>query len=127
MYAWLDAIAQTGGPRLGGDSARGASESASASAWQALAGGDRRRGLRRRVLAAAFPAVVAALNRAGLGPLGTDLSSAGLRRAALAAVGEVLLRLGVRAPIRRLRPYPPRRPAARRRSRPSGARLPALR
>ena len=100
MYAWLDAIAQTGGPRLGAGSAPGTS--ASASAWRALAGGDRgggrRDGLRRRVLAAAFPAVIAALNRAGLGPLSTDLSSAGLRRARLAAVGEVLLRLKVQAP-----------------------------
>jgi hypothetical protein len=94
MYAWLDAIAQTGGPRLGAGSGTGAS----ASAWRALAGGDRRRGLRRRVLAAAFPAVVAALNRAGLGPLSTDLSSAGLRRGRLAAVGEVLVRLRVQAP-----------------------------
>jgi hypothetical protein len=94
MYAWLDALAQTGGPRLGG-SATGAS--ASTSAWRALAGGDRRRGVRRRVMAAAFPAVVAGLNRAGLGPLSADLSSAALRRARLQAVGEVLLRLGVPA------------------------------
>jgi hypothetical protein len=95
MYAWLDAIAQTGGPRLG----RGAPTGASASAWRALAGGDgRRRGLRRRVLAAGFPAVVAGLNRAGLGPLNADLSSGGMRRARLAALGEVLLRLGVLAP-----------------------------
>ncbi len=126
MYAWLDAIAQTGGPRLGGDSATGASASASASAWRALAGGDRRRGLRRRVLAAAFPAVVAALNRAGLGPLSTDLSSAGLRRARLAAVGEVLLRLGVQAPYvvfghtHRAGPLPADDPA-------DGARLPGRR
>ncbi len=100
MYAWLDAIAQTGGPRLGGGSATGASASASASAsaWRALAGGDRRRGLRRRALAAAFPVAVAALNRAGLGPLSADLSSAALRRARLAAIGEALLRLGVQAP-----------------------------
>ena len=95
MYAWLDAIAQTGGPRLGGGSGTGASTSA----WRALAGGDGRgRGLRRRALAAGFPALVAGLNRAGLGPLSADLSSAGLRRARLAAVGEVLLRLGVQAP-----------------------------
>jgi hypothetical protein len=103
MYAWLDAIAQTGGPRLRRGPATGAlasaSTSASASAWRALAGGDgQRRGVRRRVLAAAFPALVAVLNRAGLGPLSTDLSSAGLRRARLAAVGEALLRLGVQAP-----------------------------
>jgi hypothetical protein len=96
MYAWLDAIAQTGGPRLGAGSTTGTS--ASASAWRTLAGGGRRGGLRRRLLAAAFPALVAALNRAGLGPLRTDLSSAGLRRARLAAVGEVLLRLKVQAP-----------------------------
>lgn len=94
MYAWLDALAQSGGPRLGGGSTGG---SASASAWRALAGGDRRRGLRRRALAAAFPPVVAALNRAGLGPLSADLSSASLRRARLQAVGEVVLRLGVPA------------------------------
>jgi hypothetical protein len=121
MYAWLDAIAQTGGPRLGrgpapeaprsassltsasasatGTSASASGTSASASAWRALAGGDgRRRSLRRRVLAAGFPAAVAGLNRAGLGPLSADLSSAGMRRARLAAVGEVLLRLGVLAP-----------------------------
>jgi hypothetical protein len=102
MYAWLDAVAQTGGPRLGGGRTTGASASAtgaSASAWRALAGGDgQRRGLRRRVLAAAFPAVVAGLNRAGLGPLSADLSSGGMRRARLAALGEVLLRLGVHAP-----------------------------
>jgi hypothetical protein len=115
MYAWLDAIAQTGGPRLGRGPATGASPSAaastsasalasastsaSASAWRALAGGDgRRRGLRRRALAAGFPAVVAGLNRAGLGPLSADLSSGGMRRARLAALGEVLLRLGVLAP-----------------------------
>jgi hypothetical protein len=96
MYAWLDAIAQTGGPRLGAGSSTEAS--ASASAWRALAGGDRPRGLRRGVLAAAFPAGVAALNRAGLGPLSADLSSAALRRARLQAIGEVLLRLRVSAP-----------------------------
>jgi hypothetical protein len=107
MYAWLDAIAQTGGPQLGrGPATRAspaasasASTSASASAWRALAGGDgRRRGLRSRLLAAGFPTVVTGLNRAGLGPLSADLSSDGLRRARLAALGEVLLRLQVQAP-----------------------------
>jgi hypothetical protein len=47
-------------------------------------------------LAGAFPLAIAALNRAGLGPLRADLSSRELRRAGLRAIGEVAagLRLG---------------------------------
>jgi hypothetical protein len=93
MYAWIDAVARAGGPRL-----RGGSHSASASAWSALMGPGGRAGLRRRALGVAFRVAVAALDRAGLGPLDADLSSAALRRAGLAGVGEVLLRLGVSAP-----------------------------
>jgi hypothetical protein len=93
LYAWLDAVAQVGGPMLGRSS-----HGASAEAWRALAGSGRRRGVRRRAAAAAFPALIAALNRSRIGPLSADLSSAGLRRAGLGAVGEVLLRLGVDAP-----------------------------
>jgi hypothetical protein len=99
IYAWLDALAQGGGPRLGGGPRPGAGtggEGASTAAWRALAGSDRR-GARRRALAAAFPLVVAALNRAGLGPLSADLSATALRRARLAALGEVVLRLAVPA------------------------------
>jgi hypothetical protein len=90
IYAWIHAIAQTGGPSLG----RG-SHGPSAQAWGILAGSDGRS--RRRVLAAAFPAVVAALNCARLGPLRADLSTAQLRRAGLAALGEVLVTLQVGA------------------------------
>ncbi len=53
------------------------------------------RTLRNRALAGAFPLGVAALNRAGLGPFNSDLSSGELRRAGLRAMGEVAARLGV--------------------------------
>ena len=42
-----------------------------------------------------FPLAVAALNRAGLGPLQADISTDELRRAGLAAMGEVAVRLGL--------------------------------
>ena len=51
------------------------------------------RTLRTRTLAGAFPLAVAALNRAGLGPLRADLSSGELRRAGLRGMGEVAVRL----------------------------------
>ncbi|MFZ0090852.1 MAG: hypothetical protein WAL63_15185, partial [Solirubrobacteraceae bacterium] len=48
-------------------------------------------------LRATWPALIAGLNRAGLGPLAPELSGTELRRAGLAAVGEVVGRLGVEA------------------------------
>jgi hypothetical protein len=101
IYAWLHALAQVGGPYLGGSS-----HGASAQAWRTLEGGrDRRRDggpprrvrWRRRALIAAFPVLVAALNRAHIGPLRTDISGPELRRAALRAMGEVVDRLGIDA------------------------------
>jgi hypothetical protein len=53
------------------------------------------RTLRARTLAGAFPLAVAALNRAGLGPLHADLSSGELRRAGLRGMGEAAARLGL--------------------------------
>jgi hypothetical protein len=92
MYAWIDAVAQTGGLRgSGGDG------SFQVRAWRAVRRDDGGVGLRRRALAAAFPAVVAVFNRAGLGPLRADVSAVELRRAGLRAFGEVLTRLGVPA------------------------------
>jgi hypothetical protein len=88
MYAWLDALAQTGGVATGGGSG---------AAWRALSGRSAGLGLRRRAVRAALPAIVAGLNRAGLGPLSADLSIDALRRSRLQAVGEVVLRLGVEA------------------------------
>jgi len=93
LYAWIDAVAEQGGPVL-----RGARGGMQARLWQRMAGGVGRRPLRARLAAAAgFPALVAALNRAGLGPLRADLSGAELRRAALWSFGEVLSRLEVSA------------------------------
>ncbi|MFI5005596.1 MAG: metallophosphoesterase [Solirubrobacterales bacterium] len=114
VFAWIDAVARqapTGDALNGGGSVR---------AWHALGGGDstaaahgedraptrpgwRRNGYRRveglgrqlrtRTLAGGFTLAVGALNRAGLGPLSTDLSTGELRRAGLRAMGEVAARL----------------------------------
>jgi hypothetical protein len=89
IYAWLHAVAQSGGG--------GGSHGASARAWRALAGSQSRRGLRRRTLTAVFPLAVAVLNRAGVGPVGRDISGPELRRASLRAFSEVLRRLEVQA------------------------------
>ncbi|MDQ6744809.1 MAG: hypothetical protein M3Z27_02135 [Actinomycetota bacterium] len=97
VYAWIHAVAQAAGPKLG----RGAS-GGSAGAWHMLTGvgpgrGGLRAALRRRSLIVAFPVLIAALNRAGVGPLRRQLSAAELRRAPLQALGEVLGRLGISA------------------------------
>jgi Calcineurin-like phosphoesterase len=52
-------------------------------------------GLRAGALRRGFPLVVAALDRAGLGPLRSDISGPELRRACLKAIGEVAARLGI--------------------------------
>jgi hypothetical protein len=94
VFAWRDAVARN---TRTGDALNGL---ATVSAWRALGGedGDRAgtsalRSLRRRALVGAFPLAVAALNRAGLGPLRPDISTAELRRAGLRAMGEVADRL----------------------------------
>ncbi len=93
IYAWRDAVARearTGGVLNRVDTVR---------AWRALGGqgggSSSARKLRRLALAGAFPLAVAVLNRAGLGPLRTDISTAELRRAGLRAMGEVAARLGL--------------------------------
>jgi hypothetical protein len=48
-------------------------------------------------MAVSFPAVIAGLNRAGIGPLQADVSAVELRRAALRAFAQVLVRLSVPA------------------------------
>jgi hypothetical protein len=103
VYAWRDAVARDGrtGAALNG--------LATVTVWRALGGGSDRdasrdggvggslaASLRRRALAAGFPLAVAALNRAGLGPVRADISAGELRRAGLAAMGEVAVRLGLR-------------------------------
>jgi predicted phosphodiesterase len=97
MYAWIESIAQRDGSRL-------ANGSLQVRAWRALAtpgGSGRPRFVRanvqRATLKLGFPVLVATLNRAGIGPLGTDVSGPELRRAGLRAFGEVVARLEVDA------------------------------
>jgi hypothetical protein len=103
MYAWRHAVARDAetGNALNGI--------ATVQAWRALGGGGengagsnghaRRRlaalkaQLRRRALVGGFPLAVAALNRAGLGPLRAEVSLGELRGAGLRAIGEVAERL----------------------------------
>jgi predicted phosphodiesterase len=106
VYAWRDAVARQFPT---GDALNGTS---TLRAWRALGGagdsasnsrggrdGDGRARLRRRLrtraLVAAFPLAVAALNRAGVGPLRAEISGTELRRAGLRAMGEVATRLGL--------------------------------
>jgi hypothetical protein len=98
VFAWRDAVARDArtGSVLNGV--------ATANAWHALRDGRARDGrgragavrrLRTRAIAAGFPFAVAALNRAGLGPLHADVSPSELRRAGLLAMGEAAARLGL--------------------------------
>jgi hypothetical protein len=92
MYALLDAIAQ----RVG-DGRAAAPGNVSARAWQRLSSDGKRDAWRARAVAGAFPVAIAALNKAGIGPLKADLSGAELRRANLRAMGDVIERLGIDA------------------------------
>jgi hypothetical protein len=103
VFAWRDAVAREArtGNALNGVATLGA--------WHTLRGGsgglgrslrrfDRRllmRRLRATALVAGFPLAVAALNRAGVGPLSPEVSTIELRRAGLRAMGEVAARLGL--------------------------------
>jgi hypothetical protein len=105
VYVWRDAVARdapTGDALNGSTTLRawrmlrsdGDARSRGASAnGRPLAGVARR--LRTRALIAGFPVAVAALNRAGLGPLSATVSGRELRRAGLRAMGEVAARLGL--------------------------------
>jgi hypothetical protein len=117
LFAWRDAVARD---RHTGAALNGL---ATVNAWHALrSNGDddseggsayqphthrngrrgRRRGprallgtLRRSALVGAFPLAVAALNRAGVGPVSANISTGELRRAGLTAMGEVAAHLGL--------------------------------
>ena len=92
VFAWRDTVAREA--RMGH-----VSKVDTIRAWRALSGdgggSSRVRKLRGLALAGVFPLAVAALNRAGLGPLRTDISTEELRRAGLRAMGEVAERLGL--------------------------------
>jgi predicted phosphodiesterase len=92
IYAWLHATAQNGTPARGGSS-----EGASAKVWQQLRQGVRRGGWRRWGLKIVFPLMVGTVNRAGLGPVRSDIDGQALRRAPLASIGQVLERLEIDA------------------------------
>jgi hypothetical protein len=90
IYAWSYTLAQHAREEANG------TYGVSLRAWKALAG-DGHRPLRRRALAAFFPLTVAAVNRAGLGPVRADVSGAELGRAGVRAMGEAVDRLGIAA------------------------------
>jgi hypothetical protein len=92
IYAWIHALAQRPGrPR--------SAHSPSSQAWRVLNSSGPHHRVQRSLLRAGLPLVVRALGRGGLGELRADVSTAGLRRAALAAMAQVGDRLapGARA------------------------------
>jgi hypothetical protein len=109
LFAWRDAVARDGRTgdalnglamvaawrALGGESASGSDGSARDAPAERSARSTALGWLRRRALVAGFPLAVAALNRAGLGPLRAEVSGGELRRAGLRAMGEVAARLGL--------------------------------
>jgi UDP-2,3-diacylglucosamine pyrophosphatase LpxH len=94
VYAFLFALAQAGATseRLGG-------ANPSARVWQALGGGYGRAARVRGWLlgTVAVPGAVGVANRLGLGPVRSDLSPGAVTRAGLAAMGEVVHKLGIEA------------------------------
>jgi predicted phosphodiesterase len=94
LYAFLFALAQSGTPaeRLGG-------ANPSARVWQAVGGGYGRAARIRGLLlgSVALPGAVGVANRLGLGPVKSDLSPGAITRAGLAAMSEVVRRLGIDA------------------------------
>ncbi len=101
MYAWIDAVvaARADGDERDGGGEERAQRSVQVDAWRQLTGTDgRSRPIRRAALRLTFLALVGALNRAGLGPLRTDVSGPDLRRGALRGFSEALARLGIAAP-----------------------------
>jgi hypothetical protein len=94
MYAWMSALTQRSERAI-----LSAGAGASARAWVALAGDERRtRPVRSAALGVGYAAMVAALNKAGIGPIERDLSGASLRRGNLRGIHEVSRRLGITAP-----------------------------
>jgi hypothetical protein len=94
LYAWMHMLTQRAG-----HATISAGAGASARAWVAIAGEGRlARPLRSAALGVGYLAAVAALNRAGLGPIDRSLSGQALRRGGLRGMREVLRRLDVAAP-----------------------------
>jgi hypothetical protein len=92
LYAWLAAVAEHAPPERG-DNGSGAS----VRAWRALSGSGGHRAPALFAIRATASLALRAANRAGLGPLQTDTRRLDLRRAGLAAFGEVTRRLEIGA------------------------------
>ena len=92
LYAWLGAIAEHAP-----EGRRAGSSGASVRAWRALSGSGGHRVVRVFAMRAAATVALRAANRAGLGPLQTDVAKLDLRRASLASMGDVVTRLGIEA------------------------------
>jgi len=91
LYAWLHLVARHTQTSFGAERQRGTQ-----GAWRMLTAKGPRP-LKHRAIAAAWPVAVRGINRIGLGPVHHDLSAPALRRAGLAAMGEVTRRLGIEA------------------------------
>ncbi|MGN6188704.1 MAG: hypothetical protein ACTHOE_07375 [Conexibacter sp.] len=90
IYAWSTALAQHADDQTTG------THGVSVRAYRMLSGNGHRP-LRRRALLALFPLTIAAVNRAGLGPVRADVSGVELARAGVRAMGEAVERLGIEA------------------------------
>ncbi len=91
IYAWIEAAAHRARPGR-----RPAGAGRAADIWAAL-GAPGRRPLRMRALIGSYPVAIAAINRAGLGPLRADLSGHALRRGGLGGMKEAAARLRIPA------------------------------
>jgi hypothetical protein len=89
-YAWIQASAQRAAKTR-----RSAGGGTAIGVWSELEGPGRRRTLRRAAYRNGFRLAVAAINRAGLGPVRPQLSGPAMRRAGLAGIAEVSGRLGL--------------------------------
>ena len=90
IYAWSTTLAQHA------DDDSTGTHNVSVRAYRMLSGNGHRP-LRRRALVALFPLTIAAINRAGLGPVRADISGAELARAGVRAMGEAVELLGIDA------------------------------
>jgi predicted phosphodiesterase len=90
IYAWIQASAQRAAPTR-----RAAGGGTAIDVWRELEGSGRRRTPRRLAVRNGFRVAVAAVNRAGLGPVHPSLSGPAMRRAGLAAMTEAAGRLGL--------------------------------
>lgn len=95
IYALLYALAQ------GTDPLRAGAGNPTVRLWRSVAGGSSRSAKVRGWLlgSVAVPGAVGIANRLGLGPVQSDISASAITRAGIAAMGDVLARLGVEARV----------------------------